>query len=256
MLNVGQFMFLVAKLDAGFWAVVIAVLGTGMITGIVVAIWLLRRHPIMKLPAPAWRIGLQNAGRGLLGFIVLWAALAALIGVIRRQSFQDSLPVAFMTAWGVMALFELGSMIYRRREPGKVLLDLGPNPKRWQLLGIAIFFPIFLIGVANRQAIAFRDPLIIASFVAIVLYSVACYRVMMNTRFQLCENGMHLYGTLLPWEKLVSYHWLNDEIVSYTYKGLCMSHAGIPVPAEHRDAFDAIMEQYCPCSHPFDEETT
>jgi len=61
-------------------------------------------------------------------------------------------------------------------------------------------------------------------------------------RLQIRESGIWEYGSLLRWNRIVSYRWTDDGTLVLRATGyLAVLRGALPVPPEHREAVNAFL---------------
>jgi len=190
--------------------------------------------------------------------LVKWCVIAAAISLIFDQPLFDSFGLALAVSCGLTLLGFLATWLYSRTAAGGVLLDCGPLPSRNQLLVLAVLFLIggVIMGLTSGmtsilELIGGEAPsasrLSGVVWPAILISGVPFWLVLASGRLQVREGGIWLYGSLLRWSKIRSYRWANGATLSVRRKGLfSWSEGALPVPPEHKQAFDELLAQHCP----------
>ena len=64
---------------------------------------------------------------------------------------------------------------------------------------------------------------------------------MATGRFQVRENGIWGYWSLILWDKIGFYHWADDSTLVIRPKSTVRLTAALPAPPEQRQAVDELL---------------
>ncbi len=198
-----------------------------------------------RMTGIAWQRGIKNAVICLIGVLGVIGIMAIGVSALTGRTFQDSAAIAFGIFWiGIFVAF-VSTFLIGRGKRGEVLLDCGHHPTRALfLLNAAIFA---FLGLGGGFASNTFDSLGIASALFGVTFS--AYWVLMSLgRLQVVENGIWRYWSLLKWQKLHSYEWQGNSrptlMLQTKTKLPFLGRGALPIPAEHKEAFSKLLEQY------------
>jgi hypothetical protein len=193
----------------------------------------------------AWQRGIKNAVICLIGVLGIIGIMAFGVSALTGRTFRDSAVIAFGIFWiGIFVAF-VSTFLIGRRKRGEVLLDCGHHPTRALfLLNAAIFA---FLGLGGGFASNTLDSLGIASALFGITFS-AYWVLLACGRLQIVENGIWQYWSLLKWQKLQSYEWQGNSrptlMLQTKTKLPFLGRGALPIPAEHKEAFSKLLEQY------------
>lgn len=158
--------------------------------------------------------------------------------------------IAFTVIGFVLIFFSLvfGSLsrLIGILDRGEILLDCGPDPKCGRYLFVAIVNgAVFLMFLSNPDAIEYLGLAAIAPGLIFVISMIN----MMGT-LKITENGIWRYSSLLRWENIESYEWLEGAESTLTLRTktdlLSSGNVVLAFPAEQKEAVSKLLAQYLP----------
>jgi hypothetical protein len=197
-----------------------------------------------QMTSTAYKQGIKNALVCGIGFLTIWLLAVGVVWLATGKHIGESFGIAFALLWGIIFIWFLAAWIYGRQAAGLILLDCGPHPSKVLfLLNAVIWLILGLIGgatiFATSKVFGITGPVFGISF------SVYWF-IMASGRLQVRENGVWQYWSLLRWSKIESYYWADDCTWLVRTKGISFLHRGaLPVPPEHKDAFDQLLQKHC-----------
>jgi len=149
---------------------------------------------------------------------------------------------AFLMAVG------LARSLSDRGAAGEVGLDAGPSPNRRPQIAAGLVC-LLLGGGGAGGLVKGYDHFQFALTLAGAVGALAALNHAAG-HLQIRENGIWLFSDLIPWERVVSHRWSDDEplalvlcVKSWTW--LKREHCELPpvmIPERFRDAFDAALQ--------------
>lgn len=180
----------------------------------------------------------------MLGMLVLGGVLARVLMRSERTNGLVVFQYGFVLAIGAL----MGYMLYRTRQAGALLLDLGP-PRPQRFLRIIGVLELVLAGVV--AVLAFIERTFTGDDFARIVFQAAMGSWFMfqgTRRTQLREHGLVTSGDLLRWHNITGYQWETDRPNTLTLqvntKIAMVQGPSLPIPPQHRDAVDRILAQY------------
>ena len=195
-----------------------------------------------RMTPSVWGQGARNAIVCLIGVLVFGWVVAAAISLVSGQRVSDSFSAAIAVLTGFFFVLTLGTWLSGRANAGRVLLDCGPHPTRTLFLiyaGLLIILALWhpFAAPSALEADAIFGPALLASCAALSL-------IMGTGRLQIRENGIWQYSSLLRWDRIGSYRWVDDSTLAVTPKGLLSFFKGmLPVPPEQREAIEGFLAE-------------
>ena len=184
--------------------------------------------------------------QGLVAFAVYFAVVAIIALLLRlfvNLSFGSAFNIAFLTILALYTLVSLSQLVFVRPRAGQVLLDLGPPSSRNLYIAlVALYVLAGLFSLISQQNLA----LWVKSQASTLIFA-AFWTVLFFGRLQVCQNGIWLQTSLLPWHKLRSYRWQNGTL-HFETKGSWLLSFWLPksfvVPEKHVEALETHLLEH------------
>jgi hypothetical protein len=187
-----------------------------------------------------WALGFRNAFLCGLGVLVSIVGLAALVAVVSDQPFTTAAWMTFNIMCGLSILSYMFKWLQGKLMAGPVLLDCGAHPMAWLFVfNVVIFLAIAIPGGPMSNS---RSGLMSGWFFGPMAFF---FLTMAIGRLQVRTNGIWSYFGLLRWDKIASYEWSQDTVLSFKVRGIWRWFRGaVAVPPEHREAFDRLLTEH------------
>lgn len=195
--------------------------------------------------------------------VLLTAILVTALAI--RFIFDRALEGSIIPAIGMFFVLCFSSVflvwLHSKSKKGRLVLDCGEHPKKGTFLFQARMWSIFTSLIVVSLLVGFLTDknnlqdglfyfLFTSSFAA--LWFINAYG-----RLQILENGIWQYAGLLKWDRIESYEWQGEEnrtlILKTNTKLPFWGKGALPVPLEHRDAVDDLLQKNVSMSHTGDE---
>ncbi len=180
----------------------------------------------------------------MIGLMVLGILLAWVLFRSGIMTGFVGLQYGFVLAIGVL----VGYMLYRTRQAGALLVDLGP-PRLQRFLRIIGMLQLVRAGMGAVLALVHRN--FTSDDLARIAFQVAMgswFTFQGTRRTQLREHGLVAGGDLLRWHNITGYQWETDRPNTLTLqvntKMAIVRRPCLPILPEHHDAVDRILAQY------------
>jgi len=172
------------------------------------------------------------------GCFVAWLATTAILGLFKDDLRLNPRILALAILWIGCLVAMLITGITSRLKRGERLLDCGPNPHRWQFLGVgASLLPMHSV---------FENLLGPWATLFVVTFS-AFWLMAASGRLAVFDRGIWVYWALLRWDRIGHYSWSEEDALVITGKGRLPSmRSVVEVPIEHRGEMDRLLEIYAP----------
>lgn len=187
----------------------------------------------------------------LILFVVIWFGVAAAIQPFLKRPFESCLlPDALMIMLISLLLAGLIYQLRNRTAGGDVLLDIRPAGNYSLLLIFGGFF--VLGGLANAiHAVIRGNPDPFPTIEVMLAIAIGGNLLLAATnRLQARENGLFIYGYLLPWSNIKNYEWSESDehllIVHSTAYNARSRGGRVPIPADRKAEVDAILRERVP----------
>jgi hypothetical protein len=191
----------------------------------------------------AWSRGLQNAFVCSMGIILVLGVSTVCLMFLFGQSFSFSLLISYIVLMAAILLAFIGGWFYGRLHRGPILHDCGAHPTRWLFFVNAAFF--LFMGWSTGADTFTENFNIYRTGVAVFFAVFSLYwLVMASGRLLVCENGLWLYWSLMPWHKIGSYEWKNDTLLVQSKVRLTLLKGAIPVSPADQPAVDELLQQH------------
>lgn len=177
--------------------------------------------------ANAWR---NREALAVFAFILCGALAIILTAWSIRTLTHETWGESFGRAWVLVAsallVFNLGHHAWFKLRSGLLLLDIRPNPARsLSLLCSLIFLGANLFGgelSETTQLMREGDGFELLSAALTYLLLPIFWVLIAFSRFQFRQRGIWHYANLIPWQRVHSYHWQDDDtlVISLRFRGL------------------------------------
>jgi len=194
----------------------------------------------------AWRRGYINAMICMVGMVIVFTSLQAIVKTIFHQTTITSAIVAFLIIWIILFLICMYNWLYRILTSKKVLLDCGPAPTRILFIFNGIIFTIggFTFGDSLSEHNSMLNLGCKIMGLSFMLYWIS----MAMGRLQIRENGIWCFWQLTKWSKIKSYRWVGEKnatlMIQTKNKFKFLGKGAIPVPITHKTDVDNFLKQY------------
>lgn len=179
--------------------------------------------------------GIKNAMICTVPVLAFSGSIYWLLSTFTAASQTTAFFSAFMIPLAVCLLAMLISWIRGIQLRGQLIIDCGTHPGRKLFLFNAVIFLIFGFGGFTFGKLG---PIFTTSFAAYWLF-------MATGRLSVHESGLWIYHVLLPWNKIAEYSWAPDNTLMVKTKGMfSLSRSAVPVPGEHVDDVERLLNQY------------
>lgn len=141
---------------------------------------------------------------------------------------------------------------FRRMKAGSLLLNLGKNPKRKQLLRVGLGFislGAFDALLTFRSSSSEESPGLI--YQLSIFYCIwGIYNLALAiSKLELCENGIWCMCSLIKWKQIKSYVWDLDNVNVLTIQfrprfPLTPASTSLAIPERYRDAVNQILNDH------------
>jgi hypothetical protein len=197
----------------------------------------------------------KNAAITGIALLVVWCVITAAVVLICKQPISRSFRLTLVPICAVALFGFLASWLYGHSVGGRILLDCGPAPGRWQFL-LSAGLSVLMVLMAGLDPIlkwidgpdATWETLLFDMPWPLLLIAALPYELIMASgRLQVRENGSWQYASLRRWSKIGSYRWAKDGTLLIRPKGFfSWSQGALPVPRKHTQAFDELLAKNCP----------
>jgi len=213
-----------------------------------------RKNMMQRMPSVALRQGRNNALVCLVGILLVTVGITLAI----THVFEWPLGQSVFAALGLLSAFIFvvffGAWFRSKSKAGPVVLDCGEHPTKRLFLFHAVMWSIFaVLAVVPVLVAAFgsKNGLLNPILVALWLATFALYWfIMAFGRLQILEDGIWQYVGLLKWDRIESYDWQGEEkrtlMLRTKTRWPFFGRGALPVPLEHRDAVDELLQKYVP----------
>ena len=190
--------------------------------------YLLRKH----------EVGRKAAGRDLRRGLPLIA-----MGLVAGYGLMRLLPVSGFELLFIAGIWlAMGYGLWRRRQAGSVLLNLGRSSRHKMSLGIGVLMIFYSIV----QLVSFfvdnaADAVDVSSIVWGLSFGV--FFLFVGLSGEIREAGIFSDGQLLKWERIKSYEW-GEKALTVRLKRRWFKTVSFPVPPLHRDAVSDLFAQH------------
>ena len=142
------------------------------------------------------------------------------------------------------SVITFGIWIASLRGRGRVLLDFGPDPMRKPFLAIGILCLLSAILCAATAWSSSKGPNWNLVLLAPLQLAIAVQFLFRTTgRAQITEFGIWQNLSLLRWEAIGSYRWLEDSTL-FAVRGQGPVCIKLPVPPEHKPAVAELLTRH------------
>jgi hypothetical protein len=143
--------------------------------------------------------------------------------------------------WVFCVVRFVGRGLRDRCTRGAILLDCGRYPGRIPLVAALLLFLAYVLyhdlGSRRSDLLWWWSPLLLAAL-ALLAFSTVLGRLLVY------ENGIWYYSTLIRWNRIRCYRWIEGSKLLITGTEVLSTYE-VAVPPEHRQAVDDFLAQYC-----------
>jgi hypothetical protein len=202
--------------------------------------------PEAKAKISRWRLALAIGLIVVAPLIYLYLATMS-ISLMRGQGFFDAFKVACIVLEALSLLVILAVLavsLYGHIARGRVVVDLGPHPRRKRLMWCGIV--LLVLGAASGGLVFANSRQVQWNSIAVAVMQIAIgamFLVQAAGRAQIRENGIWQNSKLLQWSQIGSYRWLNGSTL-FAVKGSGPVSLSLPIPSERRDAVAKLLMEH------------
>jgi hypothetical protein len=172
--------------------------------------------------------------------------VAADVSLIFNRTLGESFKAVFLLVEFVcllVLLLTLAIWISSFRRRGRVLLDFGPDRMRALFLAVGILCFVAAITCGAAAVVNSSVPWSMVLLAPLQLVIAVQFLVRVTGRVQITENGIWQNWSLLRWELIGSYRWVDDSTL-LAVKGEGPVSLKLPVPPEHLRAVEQILARH------------
>lgn len=183
---------------------------------------------------------------GILFMLATGVLLAWVIGENTGRPFLGTMSALFL-GLSVVQLARLGFLrLYHSRARERVLLDCGPHPHRERMYIGIVFFVLGVLLTAVGMFFAPPDEGIPVFMIVLWFVAGGILLQMASERLLLLEEGIWMFGVLIPWETIASYEWLDGSNLFVRTRGAMslLTSNEVLCPRELRDVIDLQLKSH------------
>lgn len=137
----------------------------------------------------------------------------------------------------------IGYGLWRRRQAGSVLMNLGRSSRHKMFLGIGVLLILLsIVELVSSFVENGTDAVDVSSIVWGLSFGVF-FLFMGLSGLEIREAGIFSDGQLLNWERIESYEW-GEKALTVRLKRWWFKTVSFPVPRLHRDAVSDLLAQH------------
>ena len=173
-------------------------------------------------------------------------ALTLICTSLTGISLKESLLAASAGICAIILMLGAWYLSKEQKKRGHLLLDCGPTPSREGFLLNAIL--IAFIGTGVGFLLDASGKVGEAACLVLTLSCSLFWLLASMGRFQIVDNGIWQYWSLLSWHRIVSYQWHGDSseilILNVATSHPYLEQCSIIVPPKHRNAVSDLLRHH------------